>query len=142
MRKLIAKSKSDGVSVIKMLYGIGIGLAVTFAVALIGTICINNEYLDIERRNMVSNISRGLGSFSGCIYVLFTSAKRKYLTAILTGVAYIVTLLLVGMLIMGGVNGGILYGIVSCLIGEICAIVLCKPTFMKGRSRRMSIRNG
>lgn len=102
--------------------GTAISLGVTLAVAGICAVCINNEYIGIERKLIMSVIAQFFSSFAGSLFAAVLAKERKNIASVLTGAVYYFMLLIIAMLFFDGVGVGALVGIASNGIGVACAI--------------------
>ena len=139
--KFIKKNSKKSVNLHGMLIAASVGMVATFLVSVIGAICINREYMHIDRGNMVSTISWVIGAFFAGFLGCRWEKEKCVLGGILAAGTYFSLLLVVGFLVMGGISRGFWRGIMSCTIGAVCGILLSKSTFRKGKKRKWRLKN-
>lgn len=139
--KLIKKDVKKAVDLYGMLVAVSVGMASTFLVSIVGAICINSEYMHIDRGNMVSTISWVIGAFGVGFLGCRSDKENRILGGILATGIYFSLLLLTGILLMGGIASSIWRGIMSCGIGAASGILLCRSTFRKAKRRKWRMKN-
>lgn len=120
--------KSNRVNGIGMLFAVIIGTAAAIVVcvigALIGPLCILNEYLEPRSVAGISLVIQGVGAFISATIAFLIVNDRKWLAAgISAGMAYAL-LTCIGVAFFESDPAMLIEGFLSCAIGGMCSELL------------------
>lgn len=118
------KSEKKHSLAISAALGALLAMITTLLSTMVMGLFINNEYLCIESNHIAVGIIQIISALAGSIVAATMNENNRSMVALITGIAYYVSLLLSAMLLMDGLGEGIISGVVCTASGVIGAILL------------------
>lgn len=140
MKKI--KQSSAGLSMSNAcLLGAGISVTLLLLLALIMSLLISNEYVDISMSVYLAGIAQFIATLIGCIIVGKLMKEGTVLACIIVAGACIFVQFAAAILFFGGISGRFVPGMLANLAGCGSAILLCISNINRSFRKKRKIRS-
>lgn len=128
-------SKSNGSFPIGIAVGALVALFVGFALSFVTTLLAENEVIPLSSMHTGSVIIHIISVFVGALTAQIIGKQKAAVLAAATAGTYILVLICGSMLFFSGSMQGILWGIVSSMLGAVGACILFLKPFKRNKPR-------
>ena len=113
-----------------------VAIIISLCVALLCPMFVLNGTLEGISIKMTANVVQGIGVFAGVLTAGLIVEGKKWITAVYCSGVFMAFLIACAMLFFAADGALIIWGVLSCVVGMICAlfIVLRKTKLRKNKS--------
>lgn len=128
-------SKSNGSFPVGLAVGSLVALFIGFALSLVTTLLVENEVVPLSSMHTFSIVIHVISVFAGALTAQIIGKQKPAILAIATAGVYITLLFCGALLFFSGSIQGILWGIMSSMVGAAGACILFLKPFKRNKPR-------